>query len=73
MGRNLCSSASRFNQKQLDMMIDNGLELISSGANVPFVDKEIFFGPISKSADERVSVIPDFIANCGMARVFGFT
>ena len=61
-----------FNQKQLDMMIDNGLELISSGANVPFADKEIFFGPISKSADERVSVIPDFIANCGMARVFAY-
>ena len=53
-------------------MIDNGLELISSGANVPFADKEIFFGPISKSADERVSVIPDFIANCGMARVFAY-
>ena len=53
-------------------MIDNGLEVISSGANVPFADKEIFFGPISKSADERVSVIPDFIANCGMARVFAY-
>ena len=34
--------------------------------------KEIFFGPISKSADERVSVIPDFIANCGMARAFSY-
>ena len=67
------AAASRLlNQKQLDMMIDNGLEVISSGANVPFADKEIFFGPISKSADERVSVIPDFIANCGMARVFAY-
>ncbi|MEC7863721.1 MAG: amino acid dehydrogenase, partial [Bacteroidota bacterium] len=27
---------------------------------------------ISKSADERVSVIPDFIANCGMARAFSY-
>ena len=59
-------------QKQLDYMVDNGLEVISSGANVPFADKEIFFGPISKSADERVSVLPDFIANCGMARVFAY-
>jgi glutamate dehydrogenase/leucine dehydrogenase len=59
-------------QKQLDRMVDNGLEVISSGANVPFADKEIFFGPISKSADERVSVLPDFIANCGMARVFAY-
>ena len=67
------AAASRLLTKgQLDAMIDNGLEVISSGANVPFADKEIFFGPISKSADERVSVLPDFIANCGMARVFAY-
>ena len=67
------AAASRLlTQTQLDFMIDNGLEVISSGANVPFADKEIFFGPISKSADERVSVLPDFIANCGMARVFAY-
>jgi glutamate dehydrogenase/leucine dehydrogenase len=67
------AAASRLlTQAQLDAMIDNGLEVISSGANVPFADKEIFFGPISRSADERVSVLPDFIANCGMARVFAY-
>ncbi|MDB4126553.1 amino acid dehydrogenase [Flavobacteriales bacterium] len=67
------AAASRLlTQTQLDFMIENGLEVISSGANVPFADKEIFFGPISKSADERVSVLPDFIANCGMARVFAY-
>ena len=67
------AAASRLlSQTQLDEMINNGLEVISSGANVPFADKEIFFGPISKSADERVSVLPDFIANCGMARAFSY-
>jgi len=67
------AAASRLlTQSQLDAMVINGLEVISSGANVPFADKEIFFGPISKSADERVSVLPDFIANCGMARVFAY-
>jgi len=67
------AAASRLLKKaQLDTMIDNGLGVISSGANVPFADKEIFFGPISKSADERVSVLPDFIANCGMARAFSY-
>ena len=59
-------------QKQLDQMVGNGLEVISVGANVPFADKEIFYGPISKSADERISVLPDFIANCGMARAFSY-
>lgn len=67
------AAASRLlSQNQLDQMISNGLEVISSGANVPFADKEIFFGPISKNADERISVIPDFIANCGMARAFSY-
>jgi glutamate dehydrogenase/leucine dehydrogenase len=67
------AAASRLLSKnQLDQMIANGLEIISSGANVPFADKEIFFGPISRSADERISVIPDFIANCGMARAFSY-
>ena len=67
------AAASRLlSQNQLDSLIENRLEVISSGANVPFADKEIFFGPISKSADNRISVIPDFIANCGMARVFAY-
>ena len=57
---------------QLAQMLDNGLEVISSGANVPFADQEIFYGPIAELADEKCAVIPDFISNCGMARVFGY-
>ena len=67
------AAASRLiTQSHIDQMISNDLEVISSGANVPFADKEIFFGPISKDADERISVIPDFISNCGMARAFSY-
>jgi hypothetical protein len=53
-------------------MIANNLEVISCGANVPFADKEIFFGPIAKKADSEISLIPDFISNCGMARTFSY-
>jgi glutamate dehydrogenase/leucine dehydrogenase len=59
-------------KEQVDSMIASGLEVISSGANVPFADKEIFFGPIMEETDKKVSLIPDFIANCGMARVFAY-
>lgn len=59
-------------RSQVDQMIDNGLELISCGANVPFIDDGVFFGPTAKYSDAQVSVIPDFIANCGMARVFAY-
>ena len=67
------AAASRIlNEVQVRAMIQNGLEVISCGANVPFSDKEIFMGPIAEYADYEVSVIPDFIANCGMARVFRY-
>jgi hypothetical protein len=48
------------------------IEVIASGANVPFADPEIFYGPTMEYADEQLSVIPDFISNCGMARVFAY-
>ncbi|MEP2510404.1 MAG: amino acid dehydrogenase, partial [Reichenbachiella sp.] len=67
------AAASRLiTQDQLDRMVKSGLEVISCGANVPFADETIFYGPISEHADKYVSVIPDFIANCGMARVFAY-
>lgn len=56
----------------LKKMMNHDLEVIACGANVPFDDPEIFFGPTSELADSAVSVIPDFIANCGMARVFRY-
>lgn len=57
---------------QLDQMKENGLEVISCGANVPFADNDIFMGETGIYADEQVAVIPDFIANCGMARAFAY-
>jgi glutamate dehydrogenase/leucine dehydrogenase len=59
-------------QSQIDSLIANGLEVISCGANVPFADAAIFFGPIMEDVDHKVSLIPDFISNCGMARVFAY-
>ncbi|MEL6534117.1 MAG: Glu/Leu/Phe/Val dehydrogenase dimerization domain-containing protein [Bacteroidota bacterium] len=67
------AAASRLiTRDQLEQMKKTGLEVISAGANVPFKDPEIFFGPTSEFADEVTAVIPDFIANCGMARVFAY-
>lgn len=67
------AAASRLlSRNQIETMISNGLEVISSGANVPFQDEEIFFGPTGEFADNHVAVIPDFVANCGMARVFAY-
>jgi glutamate dehydrogenase/leucine dehydrogenase len=53
-------------------MMASRLEVFSCGANVPFADPEIFFGATGLYADQKFSVLPDFIANCGMARVFAY-
>jgi len=67
-----CAASRLITKGQIDTMIQSGLEVISCGANVPFADKEIFFGPIMEFTDSKVSLIPDFISNCGMARVFAY-
>jgi glutamate dehydrogenase/leucine dehydrogenase len=67
------AAASRLvSRDQITQMISSGLEVISPGANVPFADKEIFFGPIMEFTDSQVSLLPDFISNCGIARVFAY-
>lgn len=67
-----CAASRLITQDQIDRMINTGLEVVSCGANVPFADKEIFFGSIMEHTDAQVSLIPDFISNCGMARVFAY-
>lgn len=67
------AAASRLvTRSQVDQMVASGLEVITPGANVPFADKEIFFGPIMEYTDSKVSLLPDFISNCGIARVFAY-
>ncbi|MDW5290452.1 Glu/Leu/Phe/Val dehydrogenase dimerization domain-containing protein [Formosa sp. PL04] len=67
-----CAASRLITKDQIDKMIDSGLEVITCGANVPFADSEIFFGPIMEYTDNKISLIPDFISNCGMARVFAY-
>lgn len=55
---------------QIHRLIKGGLQVVSCGANVPFTDDKVFFGPTATEVDRQIALIPDFIANCGMARVF---
>ncbi|MFB1021257.1 MAG: amino acid dehydrogenase, partial [Vicingaceae bacterium] len=67
-----CAASRLITKEQVEMMIQSGMEVIAAGANVPFADQEIFFGPIAEYTDSKISIIPDFISNCGMARVFAY-
>jgi glutamate dehydrogenase/leucine dehydrogenase len=67
------AAASRLvNREQIDALLAGGIEVVACGANVPFVDDDVFFGPTARYTDAHTALIPDFIANCGMARVFAY-
>lgn len=57
---------------QLSRLVASGTELISCGANVPFLEDQIIYGDTSRNFDNKLAIIPDFIANCGMARTFNY-
>lgn len=66
------AASKLISREQIDRLMEAGLQVVSCGANVPFVDDEVFFGPTARYSDGRISILPDFIANCGMARVFAY-
>jgi len=67
------AAASRLvSREQAEALIGNGLEVVGCGANVPFNDQEIFYGPIAEYVDQNAALITDFISNCGMARTFAY-
>ncbi|WP_192482870.1 MULTISPECIES: Glu/Leu/Phe/Val dehydrogenase dimerization domain-containing protein [Cysteiniphilum] len=54
----------------IDQMQKSGLELIACGANHPFVESAYCYGLCSQYVDGKLAVVPDFLANMGMARTF---
>jgi glutamate dehydrogenase/leucine dehydrogenase len=67
-------AGSFVNKEHVDKLIAGGIKVVACGANVPFVDQGggNIYSDITSYADENLSVIPDFIANCGMAHTFAY-
>ncbi len=66
------AASKLLSEHQVQRLISGGLEVMACGANVPFTDDDVFFGPTANRTDAQIALIPDFIANCGMARVFAY-
>ena len=67
------AAASRLiTRAQTERLLAAGIQVISSGANVPFNEKESVYGEVMRFADQSMSLIPDFIASAAMARVFAY-
>jgi len=57
---------------RIELLQKTGIQVIGCGANTPFADRTRGETTVQKQADRAFTVIPDFIANCGMARTFAY-
>ncbi|HSK19969.1 MAG TPA: Glu/Leu/Phe/Val dehydrogenase dimerization domain-containing protein [Longimicrobiales bacterium] len=56
----------------LDELAARGVDVIACGSNQPFREVKIGSTLVAQDADRRFAVIPDILANCGMARTFSY-
>ncbi|CAN5747767.1 Glu/Leu/Phe/Val dehydrogenase family protein [soil metagenome] len=56
----------------LDRLERQGVRTLACGANQPFQEAKLGATRVQRRADRRFTVIPDVIANCGMARAFSY-
>jgi glutamate dehydrogenase/leucine dehydrogenase len=66
------ASSFLIDENRLEQLRKAGVQLIACGANTPFNDRALGEVTVQKAADRSFAVIPDFIANCGMARTFAY-
>lgn len=58
--------------ERLNQLDELGVHVLACGANQPFREASMGATDIQREADRRFSVLPDILANCGMARTFSF-
>jgi len=69
----VCAAASgTLGQPRLDRLAAQGVTVIGCGANQPFAEAKLGATRVQRMADSRFSIIPDVVANCGMARAFSY-
>lgn len=69
----VCAAISgSLNTSILDQMQCNGVRVIACGANQPFAEAKLGSTLVAQYADERFAILPDIMANLGMARTFSY-
>jgi glutamate dehydrogenase/leucine dehydrogenase len=56
----------------LDRLAARGVHTIACGSNQPFREVKIGSTRVAQHADRRFAILPDILANCGMARTFSY-
>lgn len=69
----VCAAVSEsVGTETLERLAASGVRLIACGANQPFREARIGSTRIAQAADRRFAVLPDILANLGMARTFSY-
>ncbi len=69
----VCAAASgTLTDERLRRLSSSGVTVMSCGANQPFRERQFGSTRVHRIADSRFALIPDFLANLGMARTFSY-
>jgi glutamate dehydrogenase/leucine dehydrogenase len=69
----VCAALSgTLSEARLDSLGARGVRIIACGANQPFREAKIGSTTVAQYADANFAVLPDIVANCGMARTFSY-
>lgn len=66
------AASGTLDRAALDRLAAAGVETIACGANQPFHEAQLGATLVQREADQRFGVVPDVVANCGMARAFSY-
>jgi glutamate dehydrogenase/leucine dehydrogenase len=66
------AASGTLDERRLARLERAGVETIACGANQPFREAKLGATRVQRLADGRFTIVPDVIANCGMARAFSF-
>jgi len=66
------ATSGSLDEAALSRLAEQGVGTIASGANQPFREAALGATRVQRAADRRFTVIPDVIANCGMARAYSY-
>jgi glutamate dehydrogenase/leucine dehydrogenase len=66
------AGSGMINDSVLAQLYAQGVKVIACGANQPFRERSLGTTRVQRLADRHFVVIPDVIANCGMARAFSY-
>jgi len=66
------AASGTLDEAALDRLAAAGVGVIACGANQPFREAQLGATRVQRLADRRFGVVPDVVANCGMARAFSY-